>query len=91
MQGFFHIHPAITALDVEQPSTLGFTLADGRSIRVPVAYFPSIAVLTVEERRNWTVMDEQLFTFAACDDIFHIEQVLGKETQYRYQFADNAL
>ncbi len=87
MQGFFHTRPVITALDVEDPATLGFTLADGRSIRVPITAFPSVEALSLEERKNWMVLDDQMFTFAECDDVFHIEQVLGKETQYEYRFA----
>ncbi len=90
MNGFSHIRPVITNIITDDHETLGFTLADGRTIRVPVRYFPSIAALTLEERSHWTVMDDELFTFAACDDIFHIEQVLGKEAHYSYHFAEPA-
>ncbi len=88
MNGIYHIRPAITHIDTQHPETLGFMLADGRNIRVPVRYFSSIQALTAEERTHWTVMDDELFTFAACDDIFHIEQVLGKEAEYAYRFAE---
>jgi hypothetical protein len=90
MNGLHHIRPAITHIDTEQNDTLCFTLADGRSVRVPLHYFPTIEELTAEERKHWMVMDDELFTFAACDDIFHIEQVLGKELQYAYHFAETA-
>jgi hypothetical protein len=88
MQGFINIRPVITGIDVEDVFTLGFTLADGRSIRVPVASFPSIAALSLAERRNWTVLDDQMFTFATCDEVFHIEQVLGREQHYAYHFSE---
>jgi hypothetical protein len=88
MNGFLHTRPAITNIDTSDSVVLGFLLADGRTIHVPIHYFPSIAALTPEERLHWTVMDDELFTFAACDDIFHLEQVLGKESQYSYRFAD---
>jgi hypothetical protein len=87
MQGFLNTRPVITSINTDDPSTIGFSLADGRIIYVPVSAFPSIAALSLDERRNWTVMDDQLFTFAACDEVFHIEQVLGKEQLYSYHFT----
>jgi hypothetical protein len=90
MHGLHNIRPVITHIDTEDAEMLGFTLADGRNLRVPLRYFPSIEALTLDERKHWTVMDDELFTFAACDDIFHIEQVLGKESQYTYHFAEVA-
>lgn len=90
MNGISHIRPAIVNIITDDSKTLGFILADGRAIHVPVGYFPSVAALTLEERSHWTVMDDELFTFAACDDIFHLEQVLGKESCYAYRFADVA-
>jgi hypothetical protein len=42
--------------------------------------------LTREQREKWYVLDEQMFSFDDCDEIFHIEQVLGTENNYRYSF-----
>ncbi|HEY3250382.1 MAG TPA: DUF2442 domain-containing protein [Ignavibacteria bacterium] len=63
------------------------SLADGRIIEVPLIYFPSIRKLTTEQRKKWYVLDGEMFSFEDCREIFHIEQVLGKENSYKYIFT----
>lgn len=64
-----------------------FNLVDGRIINVPFNNFPSIHQLTKKQRVDCYVTDGQMFSFEECDEIFHIEQVLGKEQIYKYHFA----
>lgn len=87
MHGFFNIKPIITHINVENPDYLVLSFADGRILSTPVLYFPSIHNLTPEERQNWSVLDGQMFTFMDCDEVFHIEQLLGKEQIYEYHFV----
>ena len=38
-------------------------LSDGRVVIVPVSFFPDIKNLSVKEREQWMVLDDQYFTF----------------------------
>jgi len=67
------------------------SLADGRIIEVPLTFFPSIRKLTIEQRKKWYVLDGELFSFDECREVFHIEQILGKENNYRYTFTKKKL
>lgn len=51
---FSYLHRAAVAQDVHvSADTLHVDLADGRSIAVPVAWYPRLAAGTVTERSNW--------------------------------------
>jgi len=38
-------------------------LTDGRTVIVPVSFFPDIKQMSVKEREKWMVLDDQYFTF----------------------------
>jgi hypothetical protein len=72
------MRPAIiTSLEVDNPEIITIYLDDERSISVPVRYFAEIENLTLEERRRWILLDEQVFSFEDCDEVFHLQQMLG--------------
>ena len=58
-------------------------LEDGRSIIVDVARFPSIKKLSMADRKDWYRMDNG-FTFEKCDEVIHIEQILGNYQKYAH-------
>jgi len=66
---------------------MNLLLADEREITIPLKYFPDIKKLSAKQRNKWYVLDEQMFSFDDCDEVFHIEQVLGKENNYRNKFT----
>ena len=86
MEGFLKIKPAIKKLGFEQRGKMSLYLQDGRIIIVPINSFPSIKKLKESDRRSYQIIDEELFTFDKTTEIFHIEQVLGKENNYSYHF-----
>ena len=45
-------------------------LTDGRELIVPVSMFPDIKKLSVKERMDWMVLDEQFFTFANLSKVY---------------------
>jgi len=47
-------------------------LTDGRTIIVPVSFFPEIKNLSVKEREQWMVLDEQYFTFEHMTKVYSI-------------------
>lgn len=87
MNGIFKITPVIKKISFPEKGKMKFTLSDKREIIIPVKYFPKIKNLTLPQRNKWYVLDEQMFSFDDCDEVFHIEQVLGKENNYRYNFT----
>ena len=88
MEGFLKIRPTIKKLGFEQRGKMFIYLQDGRTIIVPIASFPSIKRLNESDRKHYQIIDDELFTFDKTNEIFHIEQVLGKENNYSYQFQD---
>lgn len=51
-------------------------LTDGRQILVPLSFFPDIKLLSVKDRADWIILDEQFFTFARLSKVFSIEEVM---------------
>ena len=87
MEGYFKVKPEIEKIEFEKESRMLIYLVDGRIINVPLGNFPSILQLNSEQRCEWYVTDGQMFSFEDCDEVYHLEQVLGKEQHYKYQFA----
>ena len=51
-------------------------LTDGRQILVPLSFFPDSKLLSVKDRTDWIILDEQFFTFARLSKVFSIEEVM---------------
>ena len=51
-------------------------LTDGRQILVPLSFFPDIKLLSVKDRTDWIILDEQFFTFARLSKVFSLEEVM---------------
>ena len=45
-------------------------LTDGRQIIVPLSFFPEIKNLSLKQRSEWMILDDQYFTFAFTVGIF---------------------
>ena len=84
MERIIGIKPEVKKITFTQRSKMDVHLADGRTDIVPLSWFPSIRKLTTEQRRHWYVMPEGRFSFDDCPEVFHVDQVLGKEEAYRY-------
>lgn len=75
---FLSMRPAIiTSLNTANPDIITIFLDDERSFSLPVRYFSAIENLTIEERQRWILLDEQVFSFEDCDEVFHLQQILG--------------
>lgn len=84
--GIIRIRPSIKRIRFDLRAKMVFDLKDGRSVSVPLSFFPAIRKLTRGQRLKWYVTDGELFSFDDCTEVFHIEQVLGRETEYHYDF-----
>ena len=51
-------------------------LTDGREIIVPVSMFPDIKNLTIKQRKDYMIMDDQYFSFEALSRIYSVKDLL---------------
>jgi hypothetical protein len=86
MEGIIKVRPVIKKISFDTKAKITIILEDGRFIIVPLYYFPSIKKLTMLQKRKWYILDDQMFSFDDCNEVFHIEQILGKEAEYSYHF-----
>ncbi|CAN5513030.1 hypothetical protein BH11BAC1_BH11BAC1_17960 [soil metagenome] len=87
MEGYVDIKPTIKKLAFEQKGKFELYLEDGRIITVPLSIFPEIKKLTSAQRKKWYIIDDVGFSFDDCDEVYHMEQVLGRFENYKYSFS----
>ena len=51
-------------------------LTDGRQILVPLSFFPDIKGLSVKDRSDWIILDDQFFTFGRLSKVYSIEDIM---------------
>lgn len=85
MEGLIGIKPLIKKLSWETPKAFSVYLIDGRIITVPTKFFPSIKKIKPIDRKNYQILNGNMFTWLSCPEVFHIEQILGKEEEYQYK------
>ena len=56
--------------------TMAVYLTDGREVIVPISMFPDIKHLTLKQREDWMIMDDQYFSFEAMSKIYSVKDVL---------------
>ena len=82
-EGIIGITPVIDKITFEIKGKMNIYLEDRRILIVPLSLFPSIKKLTESQRRKWHISDGQIIIFQDCDEVFHLEQFLGSEVNYR--------
>ena len=87
LEGFQGIEPVIEKVGFSFKDKIAIYLQDGRIIIAPLSHFPSIQKLNSTERKQINIIDGQLIMFRQCDEVFHLEQFLGREQAYKYNFA----
>ena len=87
VQGFRGISPCIKKIEFVQKGSFSLFLKDGRIIIVPLKAFPSIKKLTPKQRQGWYLLDDEGFSFDDCEEVFHLEQVLGDFSENKYSFV----
>lgn len=85
-QGYMNVSPRISKLDFRRKGAFSVHLEDGRILIVPLSAFPSIEQLSPQEMKTWYVIDGVGFSFDACDEVFHLEDLFGTFASYRYSF-----
>jgi hypothetical protein len=51
-------------------------LTDGRTVIVPVSFFPDIKQMPVKEREKWMVLDDQYFTLENMTRVYSVLDLL---------------
>ena len=51
-------------------------LTDGREIVVPVSMFPDIKQMSLKERNEWMILDDQYFTFEHMSRVYSVLDIL---------------
>ena len=87
MEGFINSKPVIKRITFEKKGKFEIHLTDGRSIAVPLTMFPLIKKLNTLQRKKWYVLDDAGFSFDDCNEVYHIEQVLGRYENYKYSLT----
>ncbi len=83
VEGFWNLKPKIKKIDFDN-NKIAVYMHDGRIIIAPLSKFPSIKRLTPEQRKNWYIFGNG-FSFEDCNEVFHIEQILGNYNEYRHE------
>jgi len=87
MEGFVDIIPVIRKITFHQKGKFEIHLGDGRIVSVPLSAFPAIRKLNSAQRKKWYVLDDTGFSFDDCNEVYHIEQVLGRYENYKYNLT----
>ena len=68
----------ITKIDFElKRGSMAFYLSDKRIVIVPVSMFPEIKKLSLSQRKQYMIMDDQYFSFDAISKIFSVKDILS--------------
>jgi len=84
MEGLVGIRPELKNISFER-GKMYLHLKDGRIVMAPLTFFPSIKRLTTNQRMRWQIINNEGFTFVDGNEVYHIEQVLGKEKDYCFR------
>ena len=51
-------------------------LTDGQVVIVPISFFPDIKKLSVKEREEWMILDDQFFTFHNLSLVYAVTDLM---------------
>ena len=73
-----NITTKITGLDfTKERGKMAVFFSDGREMIIPLSLFPDIKSMTVKDRKNWMILDDQFFTFEKNSRIYSITDLLA--------------
>ena len=84
IEGFWDVTPKIQKISFQSRGKINVQLEDGRNIVVPISKFPSIKKLTPSQRLKWYLFGNG-FSFDDCNEVYHIEQILGNFKTYQHE------
>jgi hypothetical protein len=84
IEGFWDVTPKIKRISFETRGKINVYFEDGRTVVVPVSKFPGIKKLTLSQRLKWYLFGNG-FSFDDCNEVYHVEQILGNFQLYQHE------
>jgi len=72
-------YPGIKSVEFMSNSILFVHLDNDRTFIVPLEKFPVLKNLSVEEKKEFEIIDDKYLSFLSIDDIFSIEDLIGMQ------------
>ena len=73
----------IKNLNFDLPGKISIALEDGRELIVPLKYFPEIKKMSLEKRRQFTIVDDRTILFRNSDNVYHLEDFFGLDEYWK--------
>ena len=68
----------IECLDfTERRGKMTVYFSDGRELVVPLNMFPDIKKMSVKDRKDWMILDDQFFTFEKLSKVYSISDLFS--------------
>lgn len=83
----FNLQHVIKKVSFENKGMITIYLKDGRIIISPIKYYPGIKKLSLEDRKKIKILDDTMIMFKIAQEVYHLEDFLGKPEQYKYSFV----
>ncbi|TDE18313.1 DUF2442 domain-containing protein [Dyadobacter psychrotolerans] len=74
--------PVIAKIGFPSKSMISLSFVDGRILSAPLSRFPSIGNLSAEQKKQYTIADDDTIIFDHCDEIYHIQDFFGLPDDY---------
>jgi hypothetical protein len=71
--------PKIRSVEFLNSSIMFIHLDNDRTFLVPLDKFPDIKSLSVQQRMDFEIIDDNHLSFLAIDEVYSLEQLLGME------------
>ena len=84
IEGYWDVIPKIQKISFQIRGKMEVQLEDGRNIVIPVSRFPGIKKLSHSQRLKWYLFGNG-FSFDDCNEVYHIEQILGNFKNYQHE------
>ena len=84
IEGFWDIKPQIKNIEFPVRGKMQVDFEDGRCLITPVSAFPSIKKIPVKQRKKWYLTGGGV-TWDECNEVIHIEQLLGNYRKYAHE------
>lgn len=86
MEGIHGIKPVIKSVKWPARGKIQIDLEDGRSLISPLRLFPGIKKLSPKNRKTLVIVNDQILLFReGTNEVYHLQDFLGKEIDYRYK------
>jgi len=74
---------SIDNVTFDHPGKITLNMNDGRIFIIPLKYFPEIQKLPIAKRKKLTIVDDRTILFAHLDQVYHLEDFIGLEENWR--------